>query len=107
MKRQRDPRPGGYRTNSLRKPEIYEGICSCCGTKPIAKGNRKLCVWCYTDSWDEEFRPDPNLIEKKDLVYLTIKVMEMERTPPTPVKHFSCDNHTQEELQAILKGEMG
>lgn len=104
MKRydQRTPNPGGYR-----KKTLTTGTCVCCKSQPIARGNLKLCTWCYTDSWDEEFRPDPDLVTREDCLELTVKVMVMEQTPPTPVKHFSCDDYTQEELRAILKGEIG
>lgn len=106
MTRQRNPRPGGYRVNSLRKVPKKEGICSCCKTHPIARGNRFLCTWCYTDSWDGDFTPDPDMITKEDCLEIIEKVTIMEKTPPTPVKHFSCDDYTQEQLRAILKGEV-
>lgn len=99
---QRSPSPGGYC-----KKVITSGICVCCESQPIARGNRMLCKWCYTDSWDEDFRPDPNLVTREDCLELTEKVFKMEQTPPTPVKHFSCDEYSQEELRAVLKGELG
>jgi hypothetical protein len=90
--------PGGY-SREERRP----GMCSCCLTKPIKRGNRFLCSYCFTDQYT--FLLERDIVTEEDAEYLEKKVAEIERTPPTPVKHFSCDSHSQEELQAILSGE--
>jgi hypothetical protein len=100
MAKDMKPHPGGY--NRLKV--IREGICSRCRTHPIARGNYFLCHWCYTDPYNYEDRVDPDKITEEDACELIIKVAIMERTPPTPVKHFSCDDYSQEQLQAILDG---
>lgn len=97
MTRQANPHPGGYSKKVMR-----EGICSCCRTNPIAKGNFFLCTWCHTDPYNFDDRVDPDKVTEEDAEHVTKVVEEFEKTPPTPVKHFSCDCHTQEELQAIL-----
>jgi hypothetical protein len=99
MAREMKPHPGGYA-----KEVIREGICSCCSTNPIAKGNYFLCTWCYTDPYNFEDRVDPYKITEEDACELIVRVTIMERTPPTPVTHFSCDNYSQEQLQAVLDG---
>ncbi len=99
MTRQMKPHPGGYT-----KERLTEGICYCCQTHPIAKGNLRLCSWCHSDEWDAETRPDPNKITEEDACELIARVAVMEATPPTPVKRFSHDDYSQEQLQAILDG---
>jgi hypothetical protein len=99
MTREGNPHPGGYSRAVFR-----EGICSCCRTNPIAKGNYFLCVWCHTDPHNYGYRVDPDIITKEDACELIWKVAIMEMTPPTPVKHFSCKDYSQEQLQAILDG---
>lgn len=99
MARQMKPHPGGYR-----RARLTDGVCYCCQTHPIAKGNLRLCNWCYRDEWDAETRPDPHKITEEDAHDLVMRVKEMERIPPIPVKHFSCDDYSQEQLRAILNG---
>ena len=100
MAREQRPRPGGY--NSVKVFRV--GICSCCRTNPIARGNYFLCSYCHTDPHNYEDRVDPDKITEEDAFELIIKVAEMERTPPTPIRHFSCDDYSQDQLQAILDG---
>jgi hypothetical protein len=99
MAKQMKPHPGGYS-----KKRLVDGICYCCLTHPIAIGNLRLCSWCYSDEWDADTRPDPNKITEADVRELTLKVAIMNRTPPTPVRHFSCDDYSQEQLREILDG---
>jgi hypothetical protein len=99
MAKEMRPHPGGYKKEVVRK-----GVCSCCQTNPIAKGNYFLCHWCYTDPYNFEDRVDPYKITEEDACELIVRVTLMERTPPVPVTHFSCDNYSQEQLQAILDG---
>jgi hypothetical protein len=99
MAREMKPHPGGYK-----KKVIREGTCSSCQSEPIARGNYFLCSWCYTDPYDREDRVDPHRITEEDACELIVKVAVMEREPPTPVKHFSCDDYSQEQLRDILNG---
>ena len=93
------PHPGGYK-----KLVVREGVCSCCGIHPIAKGNFFLCHWCYTDPHNFNDRVDPNKITEEDACELIVKVAKMELVPPTPVRRFSSDDYSQEQLRAILDG---
>lgn len=99
MAREANPHPGGYS-----KKVIREGICSCCLTNQIAKGNYFLCTWCHTDPYNYEDRVDPHKVTEEDACELILKVINMEKTPPTPVKRFSCDDFSQEQLREILDG---
>lgn len=99
MAREANPHPGGYNKKVFRV-----GICSCCRTNPIAKGNYFLCTWCHTDPYNYGDRVDPDKITEEDACELIIKVAKMELIPPTPVKHFSHDDYSQEQLRAILDG---
>jgi hypothetical protein len=94
------PHPGGYN----RVERLTSGTCYCCLTHPIAKGNLRLCYSCYRDEWDADTRPDPNKITKEDTCELVLRVALMELTPPTPVKHFSCDDYSQDQLRNVLNG---
>jgi hypothetical protein len=91
--------PGGYN-----KKTLVEGICYCCRRNPIAKGNLRLCTWCHTDPYNYEDRVDPDRITEEDACELIVKVCQMEKTPPTPVHYYSCEEYTQEQLRAILDG---
>jgi hypothetical protein len=99
MARQTKAHPGGYS-----RKRLTNGVCYCCEGQPIAKGNLRLCTWCYRDEWDAETRPDPHRITEEDVRRLTIVVNRMELEPPTSVKHFSCDDYSQEQLREILNG---
>jgi hypothetical protein len=99
MKRQMKPHPGGYS-----KKRLARGMCRCCGTQEIAIGNLMLCNWCYRDEWDANSRPDHHMITKEDVCELVLRVAMMELTPPTPVKHFSCDDYSQDQLRNVLNG---
>ncbi len=107
--------PGGYKKNRVLESDdadvayrgelrVTVGICYCCQTHPIAKGNLRLCSWCFSDEWDADTRPDPNKITEEDACELIARVAIMEATPPTPVKRFSHDDYSQEQLQTILDG---
>ena len=100
MAREQKPKPGGYSSVKV----FRVGICVCCRTNPIAKGNYFLCSYCHTDPHNYEDRVDPDKITEEDAIELIVKVAKMELTPPTPVTRFSCDDYTQEQLQAILDG---
>lgn len=100
MTQQKRPYPGGYKI----KERLTDGICVCCQGNPIAKGNRKLCLWCYTDPYDREGRVEPVKITEEDACELAVKVAIMEQTPPTPVRQWTSAEYSQEELQAILNG---
>lgn len=97
---QRNPVPGGY---SLKR-RISTKPCSCCGVNKVGKGNRFLCNRCFADSYNHGDRPDPNKITCEDAQYLSMKVCDMEETPPTPVMIYLCEEYTQKELRAILDG---
>ena len=99
MAKEMKPHPGGYA-----KKVIREGYCSRCRCNKIAKGNYFLCSWCYTDPYNYKDRVDPHKITEEDACELILKVAIMERTPPTPVTRFSCDDYSQEQLQAVLDG---
>lgn len=93
--------PGGYNRTVFRT-----GTCSCCGCRPIAKGNYFLCSTCHTGEFgiQKDTPKDEDIITREEALELCIKVSEMEKTPPTPVKHFSCKDYTQEQLREILNG---
>lgn len=91
--------PGGYK-----KSKAPPGICSACGKEPIAKGNRFLGDRCYRGTWDQEDKPEPDIVTKEEAIELCIRVEKKLLPPPTPVKHLSCDEYTQEELQKYLDG---
>ena len=99
MAKEMKPHPGGYN-----KERLTVGICYACETQPIAKGNLRLCHWCYTDEWDALSRPDRNKVTEEDACELILRVAIMEKEPPTPVKRFSCKEYTQVQLQTILDG---
>ena len=79
-------------------------LCSCCLTKPVAKGNYFLCTWCYSPQCNGQQPAERNIPTEEDALELMVRVTLMERVPPTPVKHFSCDDYSQDQLRAILDG---
>lgn len=79
-------------------------MCSCCRTKPVAPGNYFLCIWCYSPQTNGQQPAERDFPTEEDALELIVKVAKMEETPPTPVKHFSRDDYSQEELQTILDG---
>jgi hypothetical protein len=79
-------------------------LCSCCLTKPVKRGNHLLCDWCYSPQCNGQDPAFRNIPTEEDALELMIRVTLMERVPPTPVKHFSRIDHSQEQLQAILDG---
>lgn len=96
---ERKVHPGGYR-----KETVAEGMCYCCRTKPIAKGNLRLCTWCYSPQANGQEPVMRDIPTEEDAIELIVRVHEMEKIPPTPVKHFSCDKYSQDQLRAILDG---
>ena len=91
--------PGGYS-----KVGFNEGVCSACGAEPIGKGLRFLGSGCYSNTRNQDSNPEEDLVTKLEVEELERVVSGFEKIPPTPVKHFSCDEYTQEQLRAILDG---
>jgi hypothetical protein len=79
-------------------------MCSCCLTKPVKKGNYFLCDWCYSPQSNGQQPAERNIPTEEDALELMVRVAIMERVPPIPVKHFSRDDYSQEQLRAILDG---
>lgn len=86
------PRTGGPRER------FTDGICYCCGKHPIASGNLRLCAECYEDPYSRI------CVSEEEAFGLHVKVVRMEKVPPTPVTIYSKEDWTQKELRAIIDG---
>jgi hypothetical protein len=76
--------------------------CGCCGKKGVPIQHRTLCIPCHTS--DEARAIENNEVNTSMPAWNYSRVTDPYHEPNGEVKHYSCEDMTQEQLREILDG---